>query len=86
MVTYAVKQKMKNGADYWDYATLLELAILDNNQVKAEELLPDVLVNVRESFEPKTTANNLAIIVGRRSKKGNDVLWIEEIVNKLLSL
>jgi hypothetical protein len=86
VVTYAVKQKMKNGADYWDYATLLELAILDNNQVKAEELLPDVLVNVRESFEPKTTANNLAIIVGRRSKKGNDVLWIEEIVNKLLSL
>ena len=70
----------------WGHYTLLELAILDNNQVKAEELLPDVLVNVRESFEPKTTANNLAIIVGRRSKKGNDVLWIEEIVNKLLSL
>lgn len=86
VVTYAVKQKMKSGADYWDYATLLELAILDNSQVKAEELLPDVLVNVRESFEPKTTANNLAIIVERRSKKDNDVLWIEEIVNKLLSL
>ena len=84
IVTYAVKQKMKNSADYWDYATLLELAILENNKENAEDLLSDVLVNTRESWELKTTANNLKKIKNRRAEEGYDVLWIEKIVNRLL--
>ena len=86
VVTYAVKQKMKNSADYWDYATLLELAILENNEDKAEELLADVLAHVRESFEPETTANNIRMIKKGRENKGCNVSWIDQIINKLLSL
>jgi len=86
VVTYAVKQKMKNSADYWDYATLLELAILENNKDKAEELMADVLVHVRESFEPETTANNIIMIKKGRENKGFNVSWVDPIINKLLSL
>lgn len=83
IVTYAVKQKMKNSSDYWDYATLLELAILENNQDKAEKLLSDVLVNSREDWELKTTANNLKLIYDNRKKANKNNEWILEIINKL---
>lgn len=79
VVTYAVKQKMKNGADYWDYATLLELAILENNVDKAEELIADVLVHIREPFEPKTTANNIRFIREHRETKGEETEWIKKL-------
>jgi len=85
VVTYAVKQKMKNSADYWDYATLLELAILENNAEKAEELIADVLVHIREPFEPKTTANNIKFIREHRESKGEECSWIRELEKVLLS-
>jgi len=85
VVTYAVKQKMKSGADYWDYATLLELAILENNAEKAEELIADVLVHIREPFEPKTTANNIKFIREHRESKGEECSWIRELEKVLLS-
>jgi len=79
VVTYAVKQKMKNSADYWDYATLLELAILQNNQEKADELVSDVLVHVREDWETKTTANNIKFIREHRESKGIKCEWIKKL-------
>lgn len=84
VVEYAVKQKMKKSADYWDYATLLELAVLEDDEEKANSVLFDVLDNIRESFEPKTTANNLNIIASTRSTKGKDISWIENIVCTIL--
>lgn len=84
VVTYAVKQKMKNGADYWNYATLLELSILDNNKTKAEEILPDVLANCRECWELTTTANNIKFIRIHRESKEINCEWIFEIEKELL--
>lgn len=86
IVEYAVKQKMKKSTDYWDYATLLELAVLGNNEEKANDTLFDVIDNIRESFEPKTTANNLNIIAANRKKKGQEITWIEDIINKILNI
>jgi len=83
IVEYALKQKMKSHKDYWDWATLLELAILENNKEKANKLLFNVIDNMRESFEPKTTANNLNIIIESRKIKGEDISWILDIVEKL---
>jgi tetratricopeptide (TPR) repeat protein len=79
VVRYAVKQKMKSSVDYWDYATLLELAVLENNQEKAINILPDVLSNARESWETKTTADNLRYISQRR----DGIKWIENIIYEL---
>ncbi len=84
VIEYSLKQKMKKSADYWDWATLLELAVLGNNKEKANELLFKVIDNIRESFEPKTTANNLNMIVNNRKGKGENTDWIEDIIQKII--
>jgi tetratricopeptide (TPR) repeat protein len=83
IVTYAVKKKMKKDPNYWDYATLLELAILENNKYKAKKLLSQVLRNIREPFEPKTTANNIELIMQSKEQRGINIKWIKGIIKKL---
>lgn len=84
VVLYAVKQKMKKETDYWDYATLLELYILEDNEEKAFEILSDVIVNIREPFEPKTTANNLKMIADIKEKREENTEWIYAIIKELV--
>ena len=83
VVEFAVKQKMKTNKDYWDWATLLELAVLETNKEKADQLLFNVIDNIRESFEPRTTVNNLNIIIESRKVKGLDTSWILDIVENI---
>ena len=82
-VLFAVKQKMKDSTDYWDYATLLELYILKNDKLNANDILSEVTIHIREDWEVKTTINNLKIILNRRNKNGEDIRWIEDIINYL---
>ncbi len=76
VVTYAVKRRIAAGSpDYWDYATLLELAVLAKNREEASSALANALANVRESWEPETTARNLRLIREARERRGEDVSW-----------
>lgn len=84
IVEYALKQKMKQSSDYWDYATLLELAIIAEDKEKTDEILFDVIDNIREPFEPKTTVNNIKMLLENKQKrKSEDFPWISEIIEKL---
>jgi hypothetical protein len=79
-----VKRRLASkAADYWDYATLLELAVLANNRPEAETALADALTAIREPWEPKTTANNLAMIREKRKERGQDTEWIAGIESQL---
>jgi len=60
------------------------LAVLEDKQEKAKELMSDVLVHVRESWESKTTANNLKFIREHREQKGLECGWIKELENLLV--
>jgi hypothetical protein len=72
VVRYAVQRKIEKGRpDYWDYATLLELAVLEGNQEKATQALGDALANVREKWEPETTARNVRLIRETRQARGD---------------
>ncbi len=63
VVTYAVKRRLAKGTpDYWDHATLLELAVLQKDESAAMEAAANALAAVRENWEPETTARNLALI------------------------
>ncbi len=84
IVEYALKQKMKQSCDYWDYATLLELSIISENEEEANKVLFNVIDNIREPFEPKTTANNIRMLLEKKQqRKSKDFSWISEIIEKL---
>ena len=75
---------MKQSCDYWDYATLLELSIISENEEEANKVLFNVIDNIREPFEPKTTANNIRMLLEKKQqRKSKDFSWISEIIEKL---
>jgi len=76
VVKFAVEQKMKSKTpDYWDYATLLEIAVLEKNQSAAKEALKKSIPAIGEQWAPKSTINNLQLIREAREKRGEDVKW-----------
>ncbi len=83
VVLYSARQRLRGRPDYWDYATLLELAVLDNNEDEAFERLSDTLAAVRETWEPETTANNIGMIYEARLDRGQKQPWVEEVIEEL---
>jgi len=84
VVTYAVERRIDAGKpDYWDYATLLELAVLAKNEDAALIALGDSLAAIREVWEPETTARNLRLIREAREKRNDKIQWAEEIEKEL---
>lgn len=74
VVTYAVNQRIQRGTpDYWDYATLLELAVLAKDEGNAADALSRSLAMVRESWEPETTLRNLRLIREARERRGEEI-------------
>lgn len=72
VVRYAAQRRLarKAGADYWDHATELELAILAGDADAAADALGDALAHVREKWELETTARNLRLIADARAARG----------------
>jgi hypothetical protein len=84
VVELAVERKIAGGnADYWDYATLLELAILRDDETAANQRLSQALAQVRETWEPKTTAANLTYIYDARCQRGCEHGWLKAIIDEL---
>jgi hypothetical protein len=84
VVTYAVERRIAIGEpDYWDHATILELAILIKDQQKAKSALGYALASVRESWEPETTARNLRLIRKTRELRHETVPWAKPIEEEL---
>jgi hypothetical protein len=84
VVRYAATRRIAGSTpDYWDYATLLELAVLANDREKAADSLGKALIAMREKWEGETTARNLRLIAETRKKRGEDTQWIDELVKAL---
>lgn len=84
VVTYAVERRIVSGnSDYWDHATLLELATLGKDEKKARSALCNALVSVRESWEAESTAHNLRLIREARERRGERIEWVEEVERTL---
>jgi hypothetical protein len=85
VVQYANKRRIKGrGADYWDYATRLELAVLARDEEEATNAAGAALAAVREPWEPESTAGNLAMIRDSRAANGESIPWVGEIEAELL--
>ena len=86
VVTYAAKRRLAKGTpDYWDHATLVELAVLSRNQAAAEDAAANALASVRERWEPGTTARNLSLIRTARAATGEQLAWADAIEKLLVA-
>ena len=84
IVRFAVEQRLTGTApDYWDHATLVELAVLNDEPEPAMDHLADAVSMIRESWEPKTTLNNLRMIESKRAERGADTSCVTRIIEAL---
>ena len=83
VVRYSASRKAEKNADYWDYATLLELAVLARDTDDAEEQLGEALALGRAGWELETTARNLGLIREMREGRGEDAGWIKRLEDTL---
>ena len=67
VVRYSASRRLQGEPDYWDYATLLELDVLADDEESAADHLADAVTSVRETWEPETTINNLKMIQAAHS-------------------
>lgn len=86
VVHYAVEQRVRSGAaDYWDYATLLELAALSLDEAKGVDALGRTLARVRNSWEPETTAGDLRLVREARQRRGAESpKWVDRAEAELM--
>jgi hypothetical protein len=84
VVQYSTARRIAGGnPDYWDHATLLELAVLAGDQQHAIAAMSNALAAIRDIFEPDTTANNLAMIFHAKERRGESEPWMAKIVERL---
>jgi hypothetical protein len=84
VVRYAVDRKIAAGQpDYWDYATLLELAVLGKEEDAGRKALDDALAVMRAPWEADTTVRNLRLLRETRQARGETVPWAEEFEEEL---
>jgi hypothetical protein len=84
VVRYAARRRVESGGpDYWDHATLLELAVLADDRPAADAALADALASVREVWEPKTTGRNIRLIKEARARRGTPSELAAEVESEL---
>jgi len=80
VVRYAVERRVAAGErDYWDHATLLEIAVLQNNEDGVGEHLARAVAAMREGWEGESTRRNLRLIREARQRRSETAGWIEGI-------
>lgn len=80
-VEYAVKAKMKRKEpDYWDFATLLELAVIEDKFDVAEEFFYEAKPRAVESWMFGTTKNNLEKTLNFRKERGEGISGLEGLM------
>jgi hypothetical protein len=84
VVRYSAMRKASKNPDYWDHATLMELALLGRDDEAAEDQLAEALGFARAPWELESTAGSLGRMRKARAERGEDVATIERIEQELL--
>jgi MAP3K TRAFs-binding domain len=84
VVHYSAAHKAARAPDYWDHATLLELAVLARDTQEADVKLGEARMVAEKAWELESTVANLFDIRMARETRGEDCAWIEAIENSLL--
>jgi MAP3K TRAFs-binding domain len=84
VVRYSATRKAEKDPDYWDYATLLELAVLADDREDAQDKLSDATGIECEAWMLESTVRNLGLIGKERAARGEDAAWITDLESELL--
>jgi hypothetical protein len=84
VVRFAAERRLEAPKpSYWDHATVLELAVLADDQEPAEEQFDQVITTWSETWQPETTAGNLKLILEAREQQGGQMEWLRAIIDDL---
>jgi hypothetical protein len=83
VVRFSASQKARVNGDYWDFATLMELAVLARDQAGAEEQAEAALIRAEFAWHLETTEGNLRAIREARAARGEDIPWIKDLEDAL---
>jgi tetratricopeptide (TPR) repeat protein len=84
LVSFAVARRGgASSSDYWDLATLLELACIAEDWATAGRVLPKVIYNARASFQTASSIGNLRLLKQARERTGREVTDLEDILKEL---
>lgn len=83
VVAFAVSRRGGlNSSDYWDVATVLELAVIGRDWKTAERAAARCSMLAKEGWTPETTVNNL-LIIRRTLQESDDQTRLDKIVELL---
>ena len=84
VVKFANRRRIDGGApDYWDHATRLELGVIARDREEARAGAIAALASARESWEPDSTVDNLAMIREARAQRDETVDWAGDFEDEL---
>jgi hypothetical protein len=83
VVRYSASQKARASGDYWDYATLMELAVIARDRADAEDQASVALAKVTIAWHLDTSERNLRLIREARAARGEDVSWVKSLEDAL---
>jgi tetratricopeptide (TPR) repeat protein len=84
LVSFAVARRGgASSRDYWDLATVLELACIGGEWATAGRVLPRVIAAADEPWMAGTTHDNLALLKDARGRQGLALPQLDEIIVEL---
>src|SRR5947208_7496626 len=84
LVSFAVARRGGwSSSDYWDLATVLELACIGEDWATASRVLPKAILAATHSFKTATTIGNLRLLKQARERAGREVTELDGILNEL---
>jgi tetratricopeptide (TPR) repeat protein len=84
LVNFAVTRRGgASSSDYWDLATVLELACIGEDWATANRVLPKAILAATDSFRTATTLGNLLLLKQACERTGREVTKLDGILNEL---
>ncbi|RFM32547.1 TRAFs-binding domain-containing protein [Chitinophaga silvisoli] len=80
VVEYAVQRKLAKSEDYWDYATLVEIALVTGNERKALENFEKAIVCDKDLWMLETTVNTLDRMLKVAQKRKEKATLIKKVL------
>jgi hypothetical protein len=84
LVSFAVERRGgASSGNYWDLATVLELACIGDDWSTANRVLPKVILAATNSFETATTLGNLRLLKKALERTAREVAKLDGILDEL---